>query len=317
MTMIIAGFAALFFADAAFAIALVKNAGFVDKMRKLVRGPDVDISTGKLAGAKVGGGGTVTGTSLLKRFEMLYIVKSNIRHYIPFMNIYILILMLVVLFLLTYSRIYRLLGFFPSTVVISGIFSSIPVFLLDLLTRYNSEAVRKKLSEYVSILSRWCSVKEDILYAFEKSLASGIGEPLQTFIRDMVIQVNRGMDPSEALDILQAKVDNPHFGDFIINIKLSLRYRGDIVRLLSNLESQFYRIDEEYNRRRISTYKDRMLIYFVMFAVPVTAYFFIGFTPQISDFYLRTMDGKMLLTVFCAMYALGFYLTAAIMKFRN
>ncbi len=255
--------------------------------------------------------------SLLTRFDLLYIEKSNIRHYVPFMNVYLLLTLIGLLFAFIYKPVYKLLEFFPSAVVISGIISIIPLFCLELLSRYNSEVVRRNLSEYMSILSRWCSVKEDIMYAFEKSLGSSISEPLRSFIRDMVIQVNMGMDPANALDILQMKVDNMQFRDFIINIKLSMKNRGDIIRLLSNLESQFYRIDEEYNRRRISTYKDRMLIYIIMFGVLAIAYFFINYTPQINDYYLHTFNGKLLLMVFSGLYAFGFYLTAGIMKFKN
>lgn len=255
--------------------------------------------------------------SLLTRFDLLYIEKSNIRHYIPFMNIYLLLIIIVVIFAVIYRPIYMMLEFFPSATVISGIISIVPLFALELLSRYNSEVVRRDLSEYMSILSRWCSVKEDIMYGFEKSLGSSISEPLRTFIRDMVIQVNRGMDPANALDILQMKVDNAQFRDFIINIKLSMKNRGDIVKLLSNLESQFYKIDEEYNRRRISTYKDRMLIYIIMFGVLAIAYFFISYTPQINDYYLHTMNGKLLLMAFSGLYAFGFYLTAGIMKFKS
>ncbi len=256
-------------------------------------------------------------SGLLRRFELLYIEKSNIRHYIPFMNVGILLLVMFLIFVVIYGPVYKLLEFFPSAVVISGIISIVPLFGLELLSRYNSEVVRRNLSEYMSVLSRWCSVKEDIMYAFEKSLGASIGEPLRSFIRDMVIQVSRGMDPVQALDILKMKVDNAQFRDFIINIKLSMRNRGDIIKLLSNLESQFYKIDEEYNRRRISTYKDRMLIYLIMLGVLAIAYFFINFTPQINAYYLHTMNGKLLLMTFSGLYAFGFYLTAGIMKFRS
>lgn len=257
------------------------------------------------------------GMNLLERIELLYIEKSNIKHYLPFMNVYILMLSILLIFITVYRPVYSLLEFFPSSAVISGILSISPLFALELLSKYNAETIRRKLSEYISVLSRWCAVKEDIIYAFEKSLVSNIGEPLKTFIRDMVIQVNRGMDPCEALDILQMKVDDPQFRDFIINIKLSIRHRGDIIKLLSNLENQFYKIDEEYNRRRISTYKDRMLIYFIMFAVLGVAYFFIRMSPQVGSFYLDSVLGKLLLMVFSGMYAFGFYLTAGITKFRS
>ncbi len=255
--------------------------------------------------------------NLLERIELLYIEKSNIRHYLPFMNVYILILTIILIFIAVYRPVYSLLQFVPSSAVISGIISISPLFALELLSRYNAETIRRKLSEYISVLSRWCAVKEDIIYAFEKSLISNIGEPLHTFIRDMVIQVNRGMEPWDALDILQMKVDDPQFRDFIINIKLSIRHRGDIIKLLSNLENQFYKIDEEYNRRRISTYKDRLLIYIIMFAVLGIAYFFIKLSPQVSSFYLDTVTGKLLLMAFSGMYAFGFYLTAGITRFRS
>ncbi len=254
--------------------------------------------------------------TMFERLELTYIVKSNIRRYIPFMNAYILIAVVLFVFAGVYGPVNKMLNFLPSSVIISGIISIIPFFVLDLLSRYNSEAVRKMLSEYISVLSRWCSVKEDIMYAFEKSLDSHIGEPLQTFIKDMVIQVNRGIDSSDALDMLQKKVDSPHFMDFIVNIKQCLKNRGDTIKLLTNLENQFYRIDEEYNRRKISTYKDRMLLYFIMFSVLLIAYLFISYTPQIRSFYLGTLEGKLLLTMFSGMYGLGFYMTAGIMKFR-
>lgn len=276
------------------------------------------IHGGNEAGLYGGGAsGRYEGMSLLERIELLYIGKSNIRHYLPFMNVYILMLTIVLIFIAVYRPVNGLLRFIPSSVVISGIISISPLFALELLSRYNAETIRRKLSEYISVLSRWCSVKEDIIYAFEKSLVSNVGEPLQTFIRDMVIQVNRGMEPGEALDILQMKVDDPQFRDFIVNVKLSIRHRGDIIKLLSNLENQFYKIDEEYNRRRISTYKDRMLIYLIMFAVLGVGYFFIRLSPQVSSFYLDTVTGKLLLMIFSGMYAFGFYLTAGITRFRS
>ena len=317
MTLLVINSILLACANAILAVAVARSIDFKNKIHHLFEWFELGYNARRLSRSKGNGFETAAQMNLLEHLELLYIEKTNIRHYIPVMNIYILIILIVLLFLVIYQPVNNLLRFFPSSVVISGIISIIPLFALDLLSRYNSEMVRKRLSEYISILNRWCSVKEDIMYAFEKSLGSNVGEPLQSFIRDMVIQVNRGMDTSDALDMLQMKVDNPQFRDFIVNIKLSLRHRGDIIKLLTNLENQFYKIDEEYNRRKISTYKDRLLIYFIMFAVLITAYFFMNFTPQIGEFYLNTLQGKLLLTVFSGMYALGFYLTAGITKFKQ
>ena len=260
---------------------------------------------------------TAVKMNLMERVELLLIDKSNIRHYLPFINFNTLILLMICTFALAVKPIYNVLEFLPSAVVISLLFAFIPVFLLDLMARYNSETVRRRLAEFISILNRWCSVREDLFYAFEKCVDSGIGEPLRSFIRDMVIQVKRGIEPTEALDMLQMKVDNVQFRDFIVNVKQNIRHRGDIIKLLNNLENQFYKIEEEYNRRKISTYRDRMLTYFVMFAVLFTAYFFIKANPQIEHFYFYTLQGKALLTFFSILYAAGFYMSFGIMKFNH
>lgn len=253
----------------------------------------------------------------VERIELLLIDKSNIRHYIPFINFYTLLMVMLIIFVVIFKPVYEILLFLPSTIVICSIFSMIPVLILDLMARYNSEKVRRKLAEFISVLNRWCAVRDDIFYAFDKSVDSGLGEPLKTFVRDMVIQVNRGIEPVEALEILQMKVDNSQFRDFIINIKQNLKYRGDIRKLLTNMEDQFYKIEEEYNRRRISTYRDRLTIYFVMFAVLLIGYSFLKFNPQVEEFYLGTFTGKTLLTFFSLLYISGLYLTFGITRFKH
>lgn len=254
--------------------------------------------------------------SLVEKIELSLIDRSNIRRYIPFMNFYALMIVCVIIFIATFEPVYRTLYFLPSTAVICFLFSLLPVFVLDLMGKYNSEKIRSKLAEFISILNRWCSVKEDIFFAFEKSVESGVGEPLRTFIRDMVIQVNRGIDPLEALDILQMKVDNAQFKDFIVNIKKNIAHRGDIIKILSNLEEQFYKIEEEYTRRKISTYRDRLLIYLVMVGVLFLGYYFLKFNPRVELFYLGTLQGKTLLALFSLLYAGGLYLTFRITKFK-
>lgn len=254
--------------------------------------------------------------NFIDKIELYLIDKSNIRHYIPFMNLHVFVSFDILIFCITFHLFYKILLFIPSALMLSVVISLIPVIVLDLMVKYNSEKVRKRLAEFISILNRWCSVKEDIFYAFEKSLDSGIGEPLNTFIRDMVIQVNRGINPMDALGLLQVKVDNPQFRDFIINIKQNVKHRGNLKKLLDNLEEEFYRIEEEFNRRKISTYKDRLTIYFVMIAVLFTAYIFLRISPEVENFYLKTMTGKMLVAFFCFLYSLGFYITVGIEKIK-
>lgn len=255
--------------------------------------------------------------SMAEKAEIYLISKSNIRRYIPFFNVHVLVFLCLVIFAAVFQPVYKTLYFIPSTVVICALVSLIPVFALDILGRYNSEKIRRRLADFIAVLNRWCAVKEDIFYAFEKSAGSGIGEPLNTFIREMTIQVKRGIDPVEALELLQLKVDNVQFKDFIVNIKQSVRSAGDIRKLLSNLEAQFYKIEEEYNRRKISMYKDRMAIYAAMFAVLLIGFYFLRHNPDVKEYYLGTLEGKGLFALLSMIYAAGAYLASRIDRFKH
>lgn len=254
--------------------------------------------------------------SLADRVELYLIDKSNIRKYIPFMSFYVLIAVSGAIFIATFSIVYRVIYFIPTTAVICGIFAAIPFMALDLLSKHNSEIVRRKLADYISILLRWCAVRDNIFFAFEKSIDSGIGEPLRSYIRDMTIQVKRGMEPVQALEILQLKVDNELFKDFTLNIKQCIRNQGNIVKLLSNMEEQFYSIEKEYHRRNISTYKDRLLIIGTMLVVLIIGYVFLQ-TPQINAYYLGTVQGKLLLMLFAFLYTAGFIQFTKVTKFKH
>ncbi len=174
--------------------------------------------------------------------------------------------------------------------VLGSLYFAVPFYILVLYGHKHAERIRIKLAGFISVLNRWCLVKEDIFYAFEKSVDSGIGEPLATYISETVIQVNRGVDPSTALNMLQNKVDNTQFKDFIQNIKQNVRHRGNIVMLLNNLEMQFYKVEEEYNRRKISGYKDKILIYFIMVSVGITGFVFLKINTG-EYFYTATSTG--------------------------
>lgn len=204
-------------ANIVFAVFAAKPGVIGRSIRKVIERLDGEYTSRRLyREAKKYMNPSVSRMSLPERMELLFIDKSNIRRYIPFMNLYTLGALVALIFFTALRFVYRIMSFMPPSIVISMIFALLPLFALDLLARYNSEVIRRRLAEFISVLNRWCSVREDIFYAFEKSVDSGIGEPLRTFIRDMVIQVNRGIEPVEALDMLQMKVDNLQFRDFVI-----------------------------------------------------------------------------------------------------
>jgi len=254
--------------------------------------------------------------SFVDKIELILIDKSNIRKYIPFMNFYVLVLFSSILFVISYMLVYKFLRFSVSSFILSSIAFFAPFILLEIMGVYNSEYTRRKLGYFISILRQWIDDKEDIIYAFEKSVPALV-EPMKSYIRDLTIQVRRGMDPQDALTLLQMKVGNPQFTDFILNIKQNIKYRGDLKVLLSNMEEQFYKLEQEFNRRKISTFWDRIYIVLAMIFVIVVAYMLIKSTPEVLNFYTNTTPGKLLLTFFTMLYSAGFYILITISRFKH
>lgn len=254
--------------------------------------------------------------SLIDKVELFLIDKSNIRRFIPFMNFYFLLFISLLSFIISYIFIYGFLRFFFSSLLIAAVFFFIPAIILEIMGFYNSDYTRRKLAYFISILVQWIDVKEDIVFAFEKSIMA-VGEPLRSYIRDMTIQVKRGMETQDALDLLEKKIGNPQFTDFILNIKQSIKYRGDLKLLLKNMEDQFYKLETEFNRRKITTFWDRIYNVIAMILVIVVAYLLIRSNPKALNYYTNTAAGKGYITLFAILYSLSFYNLIGTGRFKH
>lgn len=253
---------------------------------------------------------------LMERMEVYFIDRSNIRSIIPFANIYLLLLLTAVTFILSFEPVYRVLRFIPTTITVCGILGLVPYLALDILCRYQSERIRHQMTRLLDGLVSWCAVREDIFFAFEKSLKRGLEEPLKSCIRDMTVQVHGGLEPGKALDMLESRVGNPQFSEFIRNVKQVIKSRGDLLNLLEKLRGQFYELEQELNRRKVFTYRDRLILYGIALFLPVLVYFFLGNSEKVHHFYVETSGGNVLLAIFSLLYAAGLYITVSMIKFK-
>jgi len=270
-------------------------------------------------------------TSFIDRLQFRYIERLNVRSKFPgflagFINIYTIFILNIVIFVCVFPAIYGFLLSLPSAVILSIFVALIPYFILDFFARSNSEKVRRKMADFVSLLNRWVDVKEDIFYALKKSVgfdinkkdkAHGImAEPLKTYIWDMLIQIEMGMDPFEALDIMDRKIDNLEFTDFILNIKQCIKSRGNIKVLLNNMEDQYFKLEEEYNRRKLSTLKDRVIIFITMLMTSGVAFYILKYNIRVSKFYTSTVPGQILLFAFSLMFLGGLIISLNISTYK-
>ena len=179
---------------------------------------------------------------------------------------------------------------------------------LDTLSGIHAERTRRRLLELVGLLNRWCAVREDLLFAFEKSLATGLGEPMKTHVRDLVTRIRGGMGLERSLELFGEASDHPQFRDFVSSVRFNLRYRGDLTKFLEGTESQLGRIEEEYNRRRISTSRDRAVVLGVLGVVPPAALALLSGEGSARTLFLGTGIGAIAIYIGAGLYLAGAYL---------
>ena len=157
--------------------------------------------------------------------------------------------------------------------------------------------VRQQTLQLVTQLARWCQVREDILYAFEKASASGLDEPMNTYIRQFLTRVQGGMDLDIALKLLSDSVEYEHFQDLIQALRFNFKYRGRLADFLDHMEIQLFKLEEEASQRKIASARDRRLSWLIVALGPVSLVLRITTDSQTRQLMLETKVGQMLLVI--------------------
>jgi Flp pilus assembly protein TadB len=151
-------------------------------------------------------------------------------------------------------------------------------------------------------MNRWCQVREDLLYAFQKCVDGGLDQPLRAVIESFLTRVRGGMVIDDALDLMQKSLDQEHFQDFVAAIRFNMRYRGDLPSLLEHLEWQMNRIEEEYARRKLSNARDRTITAVILLAVPACCALRLYGNPAVGLLFAQTGPGLALSAVGAVFY---------------
>lgn len=145
-------------------------------------------------------------------------------------------------------------------------------------------------------------MREDLLYAFQKAIDAGLEEPLRQAVADLLIRVRSGMTPDKALDLMQKSLHHEHLSDLIIAIRFNFRYRGNLTALLEQMEIQMHRIEEEFERRRLSNARDVTLTLLILVSVPVLFVLRLSLGGSVRDLFFDTAAGQAALVLSAAVY---------------
>jgi Flp pilus assembly protein TadB len=155
------------------------------------------------------------------------------------------------------------------------------------------------------MLCRWCQVREDLIYAIEKCRDTDLADPIRQVLIDLQVRVKGGMPIDQALDLMQASIDQENFSDLVTAIRFNFRYRGDLPVLLEHLEWQLNKIEEEYDRRRLSNARDRQLTLLILILVPLFLLFRFAGNTEVREMFIGQPLGLALLIAGLIFYLAG------------
>jgi len=159
----------------------------------------------------------------------------------------------------------------------------------------NEEKIRKQQLELVSMLNRWYCVKEDLIFAFEKCSQSNLGEPMKGHTKAFITRIKGGLGVEQSLKLFSESVSDKNFHNFITQIRFNLKYRGNTGELLDSIESQFLLTEQERNRKKISSAKDRLYLKAILILTPVLFVATVLLKPSARELFLDTTIGKVLI----------------------
>jgi Flp pilus assembly protein TadB len=155
------------------------------------------------------------------------------------------------------------------------------------------------------MLCRWCQVRENLLYAFERCAeqdSSGLSQPLRQAIKDLLTRIHGGMPPDEALSYFQTYSTQEHFQDLVFALRFNFRYRGQLPAMLELLEIQQNKLEEAYHHRQVTNASDLRLTLSLLAAVPVLFGLRLTSSVQLQALFLGTTIGRLLLIASLLLY---------------
>ncbi len=254
--------------------------------------------------------------STLDRWTLRFIERSYVKRFIPFMNIYILLTSITLLFILSYTYVVQLIPNLLAVLVVASIVASIPLLILELLGKHMSDRARQDLYTYVSTMHGFARTRSDINFIFLKT-AEAMEGPLSNHTKVMVAQIKGNLDPEVAMEILKMKISNKHFDTFMLNMIEAYKNQGDLESLLGKLETEFFRLEEAYNSRKMKTLFDRNLLMAFMLVTLLVTIGMVTTNDKARYLFFNTFGGQVIFTISALCFAVGMFWQFKITDFKH
>jgi len=177
--------------------------------------------------------------------------------------------------------------------------------LIDISEKYREDREMKQITFFLMTMAKWSGVKNDLVYCLKKTDEIKMKKPLGSMVGTAIGRIYGGMAPASAFELLEKESSSEDLRYLVKNIRFAAEKGGNLQKLFKGMEEQYFKIDEEYFKRKISTLRDRVAVYITIFMVIATGIWFIGSNPAAGTFYLNTLNGNLLLMVFVLVFGAG------------
>ena len=169
-----------------------------------------------------------------------------------------------------------------------------PVMILGFIAQKKEENIERTLGNFLLLLKNNTKIHNDILEAF-RAVQNNCIEPLRTFVKQFLAEINSGICVDEALSNLKYKINIDRFRLFLTNIQYCYTYGGSFTELLTNTQKLILEIQKE-KKRRIQETRSARLILFILMALDLFLYFnFIRTEPEYLNIMRTTIWGQIIL----------------------
>lgn len=252
----------------------------------------------------------------IDKFHLLYIERTNLKQLIPFVNVYLIWLVMAITFFISFIILLKIVFNVITAAILASIVTSVPLMLLDLRGKQVSENSRREVYSFVSSLRTWSNVKSDIIYIFDKASQDSVG-PLGIFSKQMVTQIRGGLPPEVALEILRLKVNNHYFDTLILNISQAFINQGNLTKLLINLEKEAFRLERAYNSRKMKTLMNRSMVFVLFITTLSMAIYLLTSNDSVRNMFVLKPSGQFVLIIASLVFAIGVFFQFKITEFNH
>ena len=233
-------------------------------------------------------------------------LKTLIIRKMDYLVISLSLILYVTISLIINTKINNLLTSFT----VSLMPSSLPYLMFDIYKNSLLKKEKEGITGLLMVLTKWSSVKNDAVYCLQKANESSLKKPIGKYIRSLCIRLEKGMSVSDSLISCEKDALSEELRYVFINVRYAYEKGGSLYSIFKNLENQFFKIDEENYKRKISTSTDKYAVYISIILVMFTFYLIVLNNDYSKKYYFNSTLGIYILGIFSLLFFIGVLIMA-------